>query len=60
MDEFGLPEKHGISLILLCFFNLGCKELLSLFLLDFVNFSEGSATEFLLDYEATLKDLLSI
>lgn len=44
VDELGLPEEHWVPLILLCFFNLGCIELLGLLLLDLVDFSEGTAT----------------
>ena len=42
VDEFGLPEKHNMLLVLHGFFNLGGKEISGLFLLDLVEFTEGT------------------
>lgn len=48
MNELGFPKEHWVLLVLLCLFDLGCIDLLCLLLLDLVNLSEGSASEFLL------------
>jgi hypothetical protein len=42
VDEFGLPEKHDVLLVLDGFFNLGGKEVSGLFLLHLVEFTEGT------------------
>jgi len=47
VDEFGLPEEHNVSLHFNCFFDFGSEEFSSLFLLNFINFSEGTSTKFL-------------
>lgn len=54
VDELALPKQHDVLLVLRCFLNLGRVELSSLLLLDFEDLTEGAATKFLHDFEATL------
>lgn len=59
VDQFGLPEKHDMLLVLDGLLNLGGKEVSSLLLLNFVEFTK-CATSQLLDYlVALIENLLS-
>ena len=58
VNKLAFPEKHGILLVLGGLLALGGEELSGLLLLDLVNFSEGSTSEFLDDLETTIEDFL--
>lgn len=53
VNEFGLPEQHGVSLVFVCFFNFSCIDLFRLLFFNLIDFSKGSASEFLLYHEAS-------
>ena len=58
VNKFALPEEHGVLLVLGGLLALGGEELTGLLLLDLVNFTEGSTSEFLDDLETTVEDFL--
>lgn len=58
VNQFGLPEKHHVLLVLCGFFNFRGEEVTCLLLFNFENFAKGTASELLYDFEAALKNLL--
>lgn len=60
VDKLALPEKHDVSLHLNCFFYFGGEVLSSLPFLDFVNFSESTASEFLNNSVAFVQNFLAL
>ena len=57
-SRLAFPEEHRVLLVLGSLLALGGEEFTGLFLLDLVDFTESSATEFLDYLETTIKDLL--
>ena len=58
VNQLAFPEEHRVLLVLGSLLALGGEEFTGLFLLDLVDFSESSATEFLDYLETTIEDLL--
>ena len=44
VDEFGLPEKHDMLLVLNSLLDFSCEEISGLFLLDLVDVSKGTSS----------------
>jgi len=44
VDEFGLPEKHDMLLVLDSLLDFSCEEISGLFLLDLKYFSKGTSS----------------